>query len=593
MRNKTKNIDNLIIKVKNNANELINKKLKPQKKNLYYGGVLASRTDEEKTEANQLEEEKKKLFMEETNKDKFKFNINSLDDKFFDMDIDAKKRSISNMATEGMQIKNNLTKTFRKEGIIPKTEEEEKEEEEEEEEKLKLKLIKQDINTLLSQAKSAITKILIAQSEIQGRIFYGDLANDNKINITDDMLVLIQQSFDNDSYEKITRLLKMVNYNIDEINTSFQYIKNYLDNDDNTFEDLSEAKVAIVKELDNLRNIKLNDIRSQLGKIQKIFDINKKKIETKKESSDGIEDSSDDKGEIIEIPILNDDITLTEYILSYFIKKGLSDFAKKELSEIYKLYNVAIKLFEENNFLSLQSNDSLSISDETQQLLTNNSGNLTEEDLKDVQEDLTHYIENINNSFISLRREIRNFIEDMNNKQKKLIKIQKLLIRKLIVVLKDFIYDNTQTVRIIKEKLNNAFNPPKKEEYLLYPIKRQPKKSKDVKAVESTDFYSKEFKKTKAFLLTEQGKKMVARQQAKKNDTLAENARKREVEKLRAIGATGGDPTKYKSSGESVYILYKNRKYKRVIYVKAKRNTKYCKINNEYILLSKLKIIEL
>jgi len=35
MRNKTKNIDNLIIKVKNNANELIDKKLKPQKKKFF------------------------------------------------------------------------------------------------------------------------------------------------------------------------------------------------------------------------------------------------------------------------------------------------------------------------------------------------------------------------------------------------------------------------------------------------------------------------------------------------------------------------------------------------------------------------------
>ena len=54
----------------------------------------------------------------------------------------------------------------------------------------------------------------------------------------------------------------------------------------------------------------------------------------------------------------------------------------------------------------------------------------------------------------------------------------------------------------------------------------------------------------------------------------------------------GGNPTKYKSTGNTVFILYKKRKYKRTIYVKDKRRTKYCKINNEYILLSKLKIIE-
>ena len=55
----------------------------------------------------------------------------------------------------------------------------------------------------------------------------------------------------------------------------------------------------------------------------------------------------------------------------------------------------------------------------------------------------------------------------------------------------------------------------------------------------------------------------------------------------------GGNPTKYKSTGQVVYIMYQNKKYKRVIYVKDKRNTRYCKINKEYILLSKLKVIQL
>ena len=53
-----------------------------------------------------------------------------------------------------------------------------------------------------------------------------------------------------------------------------------------------------------------------------------------------------------------------------------------------------------------------------------------------------------------------------------------------------------------------------------------------------------------------------------------------------------GNPAKYKSTGQVVYIMYKNKKYKRVIYVKDKRNTRYCKINKEYILLSKLKVIQ-
>lgn len=51
----------------------------------------------------------------------------------------------------------------------------------------------------------------------------------------------------------------------------------------------------------------------------------------------------------------------------------------------------------------------------------------------------------------------------------------------------------------------------------------------------------------------------------------------------------GRKPTKYKSTGNAVFIMYKKKKYKRTIYVKDKTNTKYCKINNEYILLSKLK----
>jgi hypothetical protein len=59
-----------------------------------------------------------------------------------------------------------------------------------------------------------------------------------------------------------------------------------------------------------------------------------------------------------------------------------------------------------------------------------------------------------------------------------------------------------------------------------------------------------------------------------------------------SVNLSGGNPPKYKSTGEAVYILYKKKKYKRTIYVKDKRKTKYCKINNEYILLSKLKVLQ-
>lgn len=46
---------------------------------------------------------------------------------------------------------------------------------------------------------------------------------------------------------------------------------------------------------------------------------------------------------------------------------------------------------------------------------------------------------------------------------------------------------------------------------------------------------------------------------------------------------------KYKSTGEYTHILYNNRKLKRCVYENIKGRGKYCKINNKYILLSKLK----
>lgn len=47
----------------------------------------------------------------------------------------------------------------------------------------------------------------------------------------------------------------------------------------------------------------------------------------------------------------------------------------------------------------------------------------------------------------------------------------------------------------------------------------------------------------------------------------------------------------YKSTGKFVYILYKKKRIKRYVYVKAKGRGKYCKIDKEYILLSKLKVV--
>ena len=63
----------------------------------------------------------------------------------------------------------------------------------------------------------------------------------------------------------------------------------------------------------------------------------------------------------------------------------------------------------------------------------------------------------------------------------------------------------------------------------------------------------------------------------------------------RRLQATGGKRTApaapvasaYKSNGDKVYLLINNKRLHRSIYVKGK--AKYCKINNEFILLSKLK----
>ena len=66
-----------------------------------------------------------------------------------------------------------------------------------------------------------------------------------------------------------------------------------------------------------------------------------------------------------------------------------------------------------------------------------------------------------------------------------------------------------------------------------------------------------------------------------------------EIDNLKKIkGSTGGGKRiKYKSTSDEVVILYKNRESKKTVYIKEKTATKYCKINNKYILLSKLNVI--
>jgi hypothetical protein len=72
-----------------------------------------------------------------------------------------------------------------------------------------------------------------------------------------------------------------------------------------------------------------------------------------------------------------------------------------------------------------------------------------------------------------------------------------------------------------------------------------------------------------------------------------EEQKDRAIAKATNVQALSGGKSapKYKSTGQVVNIMYKKRKYKRTIFVKEKRKTKYCKINNEYILLSKLNVL--
>ena len=80
---------------------------------------------------------------------------------------------------------------------------------------------------------------------------------------------------------------------------------------------------------------------------------------------------------------------------------------------------------------------------------------------------------------------------------------------------------------------------------------------------------------------------------AKQQKDVKEAADKKNFDlELRNAAMGGNPPTKYKSTGITVYILYEKKKYKRTVYTKDNRKTKYCKINNKYILLSKLNVVE-
>jgi len=68
------------------------------------------------------------------------------------------------------------------------------------------------------------------------------------------------------------------------------------------------------------------------------------------------------------------------------------------------------------------------------------------------------------------------------------------------------------------------------------------------------------------------------------------------LQTLQTEQSSGGNPitaTAYKLNGDKVHLLINKKKLHRSVYVKDKGNgkAKYCKINNEFVLLSKLKNI--
>jgi len=55
------------------------------------------------------------------------------------------------------------------------------------------------------------------------------------------------------------------------------------------------------------------------------------------------------------------------------------------------------------------------------------------------------------------------------------------------------------------------------------------------------------------------------------------------------IAPTASAAPAYKLNGEKVHLLINKKKLHRSVYVKGNGKAKYCKINNEFVLLSKLK----
>jgi hypothetical protein len=614
MINKTKNIDNQNIKVKNIVKKLMDKKIKVQKKNnLYKGGLLPSRSEEEVAKSNELEEEKKKKFLEKTNKENFKFDVH-LDDIITNAPANEKKTLLSNMARTGKQIKDNLTKTFRREGLIEKTEEEEKEEKEEEKKETELKNLK-DTLIILTQGAFDNFKEEMHNFLYSNKILKYDQETGKHFVINEDIL----KNMKTENFEKIMMLLSQANFNKEEIIKSNNYTMQYLNSTDNTYEDLYEAQSALKKERFTLNKIRLPDILEAFDNIQKIYDQDIKEREESEESKESgeSEESKDDDGNssgkniIIVLPSLDDNISIANYILAYFDKEGQSQ-SENGLLEIKTLYDDFMTLLHNKYFIEI-NNDNVTIKDIEMNKLSSDTyeGQLNDKDLEDTREGIEIYINLINDEIKKIRKKLMMFIDNINEEKSE--DNQQWLIRYFKVDLDNCIFELKRYISMLMSYWDDAFKPssvvyvqkktqkvPESADALMAQIERRTKgstgnwvKSKSdpkkkptpLKTVEAGSHFANEF------LKSAEGRRRLAK--IKEENAKTQAAFKKSKRGGNVGGGNDGTHTKYKSTGESVYILYKNRKYKRVIYLKAKKNTKYCKINNEYILLSKLKIIDL
>jgi len=596
MINKTKNIDNQNIKVKNIAKKLMDKKIKVQKKNnLYKGGGVLQKISEEKIAALKAdEEEKKKEFLEKTNKEIFKFDVH-LDNRITNAPANEKKTLLSNMARDGKQIKDNLTKTFRKEGLIEKPKEEEEEKKKEELKNLLISLTNGTFEDFKREMNNFLYNHEIFELDIPTGIHF--VIKQNKF-----------RDMKKENFEKIMKLLNQANFNREEIIKSKDYTMQYLNSTDNTYEDLDEAQSALDKERKTMRYIRLPYILEAFRNIQEIYDQDIKEREEsvdnkESEENEGDDDDVDssDKNIIIELPELDENKSIADYISANF-KEGQSQ-SENGLLEIKTMYDDAKIFLRDIYFIEIQNDNIIMKESEKERLLQNYNGQLNF---------IEGYISLINIELSNIKYKLKFFIYNINSQKDTVM--QQFLIRNLKADIDHIIFEIKRYIKILLSYWDDAFKPPsvvyvqKKTQYkipesesadaLMAQIKRRSNgstskwvrsdpnnKPTQLTAVEAGSHFPEEF------LKSAEGRRRIA--EIRKENAKTQAAFVKSNRGGNVVGGNDGTHTKYKSTGESVYILYKNRKYKRVIYLKAKKNTKYCKINNEYILLSKLKIIDL